>query len=185
MDLVDSEYRFFYAGPEDVKAPSGTGFLVSKRMIPFVETFQRETDRISRLDLRVGQHVIRCLSIYAPPSSCAGFEAKEDYSRFLEELQVLLQQPSSPKLCSARQGCSNESPQVHLLLLGDFNAKIGVKENETEGCVGPFGSKDGRNARGQLVVEICEELHLRAVATFFKTRSGRKWTWKKNYTQMH
>ncbi|EYB83299.1 hypothetical protein Y032_0338g2934 [Ancylostoma ceylanicum] len=33
MDLVDSEYRFFYAGPEDVKAPSETGFLVSKRMI--------------------------------------------------------------------------------------------------------------------------------------------------------
>ncbi|EYC04314.1 hypothetical protein Y032_0088g2137 [Ancylostoma ceylanicum] len=178
MDLLDSEYRFFYAGPEDVKAPSGTGFLVSKRMIPFIEAFQRETDRISRLDLRVGQHVIRCLSIYAPPSSCAGFEDEEDYSRFLEELQVLLHQPSSPKLCSDRQGCSNESPQVHLLLLGDFNAKIGVKENETEVCVGPFGSKDGRNARGQLVVEFCEGLHLRAVATFFKTRSGRKWTWK-------
>ncbi|EYC15663.1 hypothetical protein Y032_0036g3282 [Ancylostoma ceylanicum] len=77
MDLVDSEYRFFYAGPEDVKAPSGTGFLVSKRMIPFGEAFQRETDRISRLDLRVGGHVIRCPSIYAPPSSCAGFDEKK------------------------------------------------------------------------------------------------------------
>ncbi|EYC25145.1 hypothetical protein Y032_0012g1725 [Ancylostoma ceylanicum] len=178
MDLVDSEYRFFYAGPEDAKAPSGTGFLVSKRIIPFVDTFQRETDRASRLDLRFGQHIIRCMSIYAPPSSHLGSEDEESYSKFLEELQILLAEPRSQKLCSNRGGCSNDMSQVHPLLLGDFNAKIGRKTDGTESCVGMYGYGDGRNIRGQLVVDFCEELHLRVAATFFKTRSGRKWTWK-------
>ncbi|EYC28837.1 hypothetical protein Y032_0007g3453 [Ancylostoma ceylanicum] len=178
MDLVDSEDRFFYAGPEDAKAPSGTGFLVSKRIIPFVDTFQRETDRASRLDLRFGQHIIRCMSIYAPPSSHLGSEDEESYSKFLEELQILLAEPRSQKLCSNRGRCSNDMSQVHPLLLGDFNAKIGRKADGTESCVGMYGYGDGRNIRGQLVVDFCEELHLRVAATFFKTRSGRKWTWK-------
>ncbi|KIH45766.1 hypothetical protein ANCDUO_24187 [Ancylostoma duodenale] len=89
MDLHDSDYRFFYAGPEDNKGPSGTGFFVSARMLPFIDTFQQEDDRISR--------------------------------------------------------------QVHPLLLGDFNAKLGKKENEFECSVGPHVYDDQRNERGQLL----------------------------------
>ncbi|KIH68985.1 endonuclease/exonuclease/phosphatase family protein [Ancylostoma duodenale] len=174
MDLHDSDYRFFYAGPEDNKGPSGTGFLVSARMLPFIDTFQREDDRISRLDVRIGKHVIRFLSIYAPPSSVQSAEDQENYIGFLDKLEALLQNSNTRKSNSKRRCCR----QVHPLLLGDFNAKLGKKENEFECSVGPHGYDDQRNERGQLVVDFCEQLRLRAVASFFKTRSGRKWTWR-------
>ncbi|RCN40250.1 hypothetical protein ANCCAN_13817 [Ancylostoma caninum] len=181
MDLVNSGYRFFYAGPENTTAPSGRGFFVSSRFAPYVGASERENDRISRLDLWMGEHIIRCFSIYAPPSSCFGAEDEEQYSKFLEELCTLLQQSNPHKICLNRrkQWCNGAGvSKGHILLLGDFNAKLGKKENEAEICIGQYGYGDVRNARGRLLIEFCEQLHLRASATFFKTRSGRKWTWK-------
>ncbi|EYC25050.1 hypothetical protein Y032_0012g1670 [Ancylostoma ceylanicum] len=180
IDLANTGYRFFYAGPENTTSPSGTGFLVSSRLTSYIDIFEREDDRSSRLDLRIGEHLIRCFSIYAPPSSCFGAEDDEQYSKFLEKLQKVLQQSGPNKICSSRitQKRISKAPEVHILLLGDFNAKLGKKENQEETCVGHYGYSDDRNDRGRLLIEFCEQHHLRASATFFKARNGRKWTWK-------
>ncbi|EYC11015.1 hypothetical protein Y032_0053g2428 [Ancylostoma ceylanicum] len=143
-------------------------------MLPFIDTFQREDDRISRLDIRVNQHVIRFVSIYAPASADSSDEDQENYSNFLEKLEGLLQKSNTHTSDSKGRSCRH----VHPLLLGDFNAKLGKKENELESSVGPHGYGDDRYARGQLLVDFCEQLRLRAAATFFKARSGRKWTWR-------
>ncbi|RCN30262.1 hypothetical protein ANCCAN_23968 [Ancylostoma caninum] len=163
MDLVNSDYRFFYAGSENTTAPSGTGFFVSSRFAPYVDAFERENDRISRLDLWMGEHIIRCFSIYAPTSSSFDAEDEEQYSKFLEEFRTLLQQSNPHKICSNRrkQWCNGAGvSKGHILLLGDFNAKLGKKENEAEICIGQYGYDDVRNARGRLLIEFCEQLHL-------------------------
>ncbi|KAK0418219.1 hypothetical protein QR680_013439 [Steinernema hermaphroditum] len=53
---------------------------------------------------------------------------------------------------------------------------MGRKQEEDEEALGNHGYGD-RNARGQLLVDLCEDFKLRSVNSFFKGRPGRKWTW--------
>ncbi|KAK0425266.1 hypothetical protein QR680_009112 [Steinernema hermaphroditum] len=66
--------------------------------------------------------------------------------------------------------------RVFPVLLGDLNAKMGRKQEEDEEALGNHGYGD-RNARGQLLVDLCEDFKLRSVNSLFKDRPGRKWTW--------
>ncbi|KHJ85111.1 hypothetical protein OESDEN_15168, partial [Oesophagostomum dentatum] len=67
--------------------------------------------------------------------------------------------------------------RIYPLVSGDFNAKVGKKQCYEEKVLGKHGY-GYRNARGQDVVDFCEEFQLRVVASFFKVRKGRKWTWR-------
>ncbi|KAK6043772.1 hypothetical protein COOONC_18724 [Cooperia oncophora] len=72
----------------------------------------------------------------------------------------------------------HDTSKIHPIILGDFNAHLGKKTNDMESSLGRHTYDSCRNTRGQILVDFCEELQLRAAATFFKTRNGRKWTWR-------
>ncbi|KAK0424256.1 hypothetical protein QR680_008579 [Steinernema hermaphroditum] len=182
LQLSDSGFCFYHAGPESSEDVSGTGFLVSSRMKPFVEAFRPVSPRISALDLKFGRQLLRLFAVYAPPTSATRDDEEDEedeYDSLLETLRSELRAASM----SGQRGASSTlrdaiAPRlrVYPALLGDFNAKIGRKEEDDEEAVGNFGYGD-RNVRGQQLLDFCEENHLRAVNTFFKARPGRKWTW--------
>uniref|UniRef100_A0A914UST4 Reverse transcriptase domain-containing protein n=1 Tax=Plectus sambesii TaxID=2011161 RepID=A0A914UST4_9BILA len=58
--------------------------------------------------------------------------------------------------------------------MGDFNAKVGRRQDE-ETFIGPFGGD--RNERGERLAAMAESRRLFIANTFFQKRAGRRWTW--------
>ncbi|CAK1595505.1 unnamed protein product [Parnassius mnemosyne] len=64
----------------------------------------------------------------------------------------------------------------HIILMGDFNAQIGARQNNSEYVLGKFGhGKRSRN--GQKLVEFLMEHNLSALNTNFNKNKYNKWTW--------
>lgn len=60
--------------------------------------------------------------------------------------------------------------------MGDFNAKLGCRKEESEDKMGGYGYGD-RNGRGEMLMAYLEEQKLYAMNSFFKKKPQRKWTW--------
>uniref|UniRef100_A0A914VPY6 Endonuclease/exonuclease/phosphatase domain-containing protein n=1 Tax=Plectus sambesii TaxID=2011161 RepID=A0A914VPY6_9BILA len=58
--------------------------------------------------------------------------------------------------------------------MGDFNAKVGCKQDDKT-FIGPFGGD--RNKGGERLAAMAESKRLFVANTFFQKRAGRRWTW--------
>ncbi|XP_072401726.1 uncharacterized protein [Diabrotica undecimpunctata] len=63
------------------------------------------------------------------------------------------------------------------IICGDFNAKIGLNQDEQETALGKFLSK-GRNERGETLLEFLLQQNLYQMNSFFSKKDHRRWTWK-------
>lgn len=64
-----------------------------------------------------------------------------------------------------------------VVVMGDFNAKIGRKTTTDLANIGPFGLGI-RNERGQMLLNYLSIEDLFCINTHFKKSSQWKWTWK-------
>ncbi|XP_030759597.1 craniofacial development protein 2-like [Sitophilus oryzae] len=62
------------------------------------------------------------------------------------------------------------------MLIGDFNAKVGSKQDEAETSVSYHGL-GSRNERGDTLIDFAHHNKLYIMNTFFKKRNSKKWTW--------
>uniref|UniRef100_A0A914UX73 Endonuclease/exonuclease/phosphatase domain-containing protein n=1 Tax=Plectus sambesii TaxID=2011161 RepID=A0A914UX73_9BILA len=69
LDLADSDYRFYHAGPADNNDTSGTGFLISSRLQQQVQGFERVSSRVSFIDIRLDRKMLRIYAVYAPSTT--------------------------------------------------------------------------------------------------------------------
>ncbi|KAL0839312.1 hypothetical protein ABMA28_016056 [Loxostege sticticalis] len=65
---------------------------------------------------------------------------------------------------------------THTLIIGDFNAKIGKKQDASESFMGSYGYGD-RNSRGTMLTDFLQANKLFHMSSFFQKRPERKWTW--------
>ena len=66
----------------------------------------------------------------------------------------------------------------HHILMGDFNAKIGVRNiNDNMKCTGPFGTGN-RNERVEKLQDFAEENNLVVTNSLFFKAANRYWTWE-------
>lgn len=135
----------------------GTGFCVAPHMVNDVKCFCPLSSRLSYLDIAVKSKTLRIFSAYAPTSTATD----QEYSGFLDSITTELTK------CTGK---------ILPIVLGDFNGKIGLTEND-ETSTGIFGY-GSRNGRGQQIVDWMEYNQLRCFNTFYKKRSTRQWTWK-------
>ena len=64
----------------------------------------------------------------------------------------------------------------HHIVIGDFNAKTGVRNiNENMKCIGPFGT-GSRNERGESFLDFAEGSSLVVANSFFINSANRYWT---------
>nr|VZH96762.1 unnamed protein product [Spirometra erinaceieuropaei] len=111
-----------------------------------------------RLPLRRGGKFAAIISAYAPPMTSP--DAVRD--KFYEDLHALL---------------ATVSKADKLIVLGDFNARVGTDHTAWRGVLGPHGLR-GSNDNGLLLLRTCAEHRLTLTNTFFCLPEREKATWR-------
>ncbi|XP_071504204.1 craniofacial development protein 2-like [Diadema antillarum] len=153
-------YRLYWSGkPRCERRLPGVGFMVKNSIASRLENLPTgHSDRIMsmRLSLRKGQY-ITLSSVYAPTLQAEPAEK----GKFYTDLRIFSLQV-------------REDDKV--IILGDFNARVGKDSETWSGILGKHGV--GKcNGNGRLLLEFCTEQQLVITHTLFQQRDILKTTW--------
>ena len=137
---------------------AGVGFLVNKKIVSNVASYKGYNERVAKLTVSINKkYNVNIIQVYAPTSS----HEDEEIEEFYESIELAL------KDCHKKD---------FLIIMGDFNAKVGRKEDGDNETVGMYGMGN-RNDRGERLIQFARSRNLVITNTFFKKPSKRKWTW--------
>lgn len=146
----------YYKG-HDEQSLNGVGFLVSKKYASRIEQYVGISERIAMIMMNIHEKItLKIIQVYAPTSTHPDEEIDEFYEKIIET-----------------NTCYHST---YTLIIGDFNAKIGQRLEETESYIGEFGY-GVRNDRGETLVNFLHSNKYFAMNTFYKKKPQRKWTW--------
>ena len=158
---VGQGYTFFWKGvPEGQPRVHGVGLAIRNsiaRCLTELPVGHSERLMSVRIPLARSKHMT-IISAYAP-TLVADEDSKDE---FYSALTLLL------------QGVSRED---RLVLMGDFNARVGADTDVWEGVLGPHGTGK-MNANGLRLLSLCSEFDLSITNTRFQMRNIYKNTWK-------
>lgn len=124
--IQDDEHIFCYFG--ETKGQYGVGFLVKNKYKNNIESFIGVSERICILNLQFYYTKISIIQIYAPTSDASDNEIKFFYQQ-LQDTQL--------------------QSYKTLIILGDFNARIGQRISGEERIIGKYcyGQRDKRGKK--------------------------------------
>ena len=159
--LVESVgYTLFWSGkPDTEKRQSGVGFMIKNSIVPkLVGLPTSYSDRIMLLRLTLDNNqYITLFSVYAP-TLVSDISVRVKFYSDLKNLVTKV--PSDDKI----------------IILGDFNARVGCDADLWEGVLGKHGIGK-RNESGLLLLEFCSELQFTITNTLFQQKKRHKTTW--------
>ena len=156
--IKEKDYTFFWQGKrEEERREYGVGFAVKNQLLGMTEPGSNGCERLLTLRLNTTEGPVNLISAYAPTLTSSA----EDKNLFYEKLDNLV--------CSIP---SNEQ----LILLGDFNARVGADNESWSSCIGKFGTGK-MNENGQRLLELCTFHNLCITNTYFLTRPQHKVSW--------
>ena len=160
IEEVAGGYTFFLKGkPEGDKRHHGVGFAIRTKLVKNLEGKYPTgiNERLMYMKLPLQNSVLFIISAYAPTLG----HSDEEKERFYSTLSDLIKSvPSSYKL----------------LLLGDFNARVGRDHSSWENVIGKHGI--GReNSNGTLLLSLCSQHNLIITNTIFQQATRHKTTW--------
>ncbi|BHF85638.1 hypothetical protein SprV_1002880900 [Sparganum proliferum] len=151
LEEVGAGYTFFWSGrPRTERRDAGVAFAIRNDIVGRLPCLpQGINDRLMslHLPLRRGGKFVTIISAYAPPMTSP--DAARD--KFYEDLHALL---------------ATVSKADKLIVLGDFNARVGTDHTAWRGELGPHGLR-GSNDNGLLLLRTCAEHWLILTNTFF------------------
>lgn len=158
---VKGGYTIFWSGkPKEAHRESGVGFAIKTCLLSKTDSFPKGiSDRIItvRLGLSRNQHAT-VISVYAP--TMTQNDAVKDL--FYEDLRSTLK--SVPR-------------HDKIILMGDFNARVGSDFRLWDGVLGKHGIGK-MNSNGLLLLTLCQEFQLAITNTMFQQKNIYKGTWK-------
>ena len=84
--------------------------------------------------------------------------------------------PTAHVYCDLQTTYDSVDKSDLLILMGDWNAKVGDDFGRWLTVLGKFGLPDC-NENGLRLLEFCQSNDLSITNTFFKHKLSRKWTW--------
>ncbi|GFS05752.1 craniofacial development protein 2-like [Elysia marginata] len=136
-DIQTGKFRFLYSGRATHER--GVGLLVDQEVSEAVKGYWPVSDRVLLLKISGKPMDLNIIQVYAPTST----SSEEEIKTFYEELK------------KAMSECTSQDP---LIIMGDFNAKVGQHRNEK--AVGKNGLGI-RNERGEQLVTISLMSHVK------------------------
>ena len=155
-----------YSGRDDDVHQSGVAIIISKKVAQCLDSWRPISDRI--IEARFFSRFIKTtvIQVYAPTNE-ADDEVKDD---FYEQLQKIV----------------DEVPRHDMLLvIGDWNAKVGEQQLGEEGIVGRFGMIGERSDNGERFVSFCALNNLAIASTMFPHKEIHRYTWTSPNGQYH
>ena len=157
--IKEKDYTFYWKGESvNERREHGVGFAVRNNLLKMVEVGSHGSERILTLRLSTTDGYVTLISVYAP-TQCSTSEAKDAFYECL----------------SAVVNGINSSDQ--LILLGDFNARVGSDRDSWPSCLGYFGVGK-TNDNGQRLLEFCTLHHLCITNTYFNTKPQHRVSWR-------
>nr|VZI05282.1 unnamed protein product [Spirometra erinaceieuropaei] len=163
LEEVGAGYTFFWSGrPRPERRDADVAFAIRNDIVGRLPCLpQGINDRLMSLRLplrRGGGKFVTIISAYAP--TMINPDAVRD--KFYEDLHALLATvPKADKL----------------IVLGDFNARVGTDHTAWREVLGPHGLR-GSNDNGLLLLRTCAEHRLILTNTFFCLPEREKATWR-------
>ena len=154
--LREAKYTFFWCGKSRDEPPQhGAGFAVNNKLRGEIESPVVVSSRLMRLRLFLKSESVSSIVCTYAPALAASHDVKDE---FYDALSAVLHQiPNSEKL----------------ILLGDFNARVGSDDSVLPSCLGKHGI--GKvNEKGQRLLELCVQFQLCITRTFFAGKHHRK-----------
>lgn len=149
--------RMHFSGNEK-KGQGGVGLWISKNKTGAILGYNPVNGRIMSIRLRGANKNLKIIQIYAPTSKAK----KEEIELFYTDLQKEI---------------DNTDRNDVLIVMGDFNAKVGSLQSETErGIIGQH-AYGGRNKNGQELVDFSISNKLKIMNTNFPVHPRRLYTW--------
>ncbi|XP_041481845.1 uncharacterized protein LOC121429016 [Lytechinus variegatus] len=157
LQQLKSGHLLYTRGKEE-SSIGGVGFLIHKTIASNVISYKSTSDRVSQIILKISKkQTMKIIQVYLPTSS----HADEEVDMVYEEIAKLL----------------DEDKANFTIVMGDFNAKVGKREDNSEMMLGKFGIGT-RNDRGDRLLEFASCRGLKVMNSFFKKKEHRKWTWQ-------
>ena len=155
--LKESDYTFFWQRmKEEEQWQHDVGFAVRNTLLDEVQLGHQTTECLMLLAINTADGPINLLCAYALVASA---EVKD---AFYSQLDSLI------------QGISRRE---NLIILGDFNARVGSDNEAWPNCPGNFGV--GKcNDNGQRLLKLCSFQELCVTNTFFCTKKHHRVSWR-------
>lgn len=153
-------YTFFWKGTAASETRrSGVGFAIKNHLAKRLsECPVHISDRVTTLRLHLDKdNYLNVISVYAPTLD----KSDDIKDKFYEEVSLCLDR------INARE---------QVLLLGDFNARVGRDYEAWPGVLGRHGVGN-MNSNGQLLLSLCAQYGLAITNTMFRLAAKYKTTW--------
>ena len=134
IPTLEETYKVIYSGGK--RHRRGVGFIMNSEVAKTVLYYIAKSERTMCLKIKAKHHKIVSIQVYAPNESAE--EAGK--AQFYEELRETIKEHKKSK--------------DQLIVMGDFNAKVGEKRENA--VVGPFGMGE-RYGNGELLLDFCKE----------------------------
>ena len=157
--LKENDCTFYWQGKSSNEPREhGVGFSVRNTLLSMIEPGSVSSERLLTLRLNTKAGPVTLVSVYAPTLTYTPDATDE----FYESLATTISSIPSKK---------------QLILLGDFNARVGADHDSWPSCLGQFGV--GRmNENGQRLLELCTFHNMCIANSFFKTKLQHNVSWR-------
>ena len=160
MIPIAQGHSLLYSGRKDGFHRQGVGLVLSKRARNALKSFTPVSSRIITARFATSHGFCSVIQVYAPTN-----DSQEAHKNaFYEQLQLTL---------------DNLPQRDVLVLMGDFNAKVGVNHSEWRGVLGKHGI-GGVSDNGLRLLEFCALNGLVITNSFFSHKAIHKFTWYSN-----
>ena len=157
--LKEKDYTFFWSGlSDDEHRRAGAGFAIKRSIADKLESLpEAHNERLMTLSLPISKKQrLFMISAYAPTMN----HTLDEKEQFYEDLRRILKKVSS---------------KDSILLMGDFNARVGNDHQAWPGVLGKhlLGTS---NSNGLLLLSLCSEFNLTITNSIFQQKNMYKGT---------
>ena len=157
-ELCVDGYKFFFSGRTDNKGTEGVAVCVRSDLVDTVVSYSAISSRIIKVRLAISsKEFLTILSCYAPTDVAEDIDKDEFYS----QLHLVLDKVPAHDV---------------LLILGDFNARVGRDRQTCPQVIGAFGIGSITD-NGERLLATCSSYELSIMGTWFAHPDIHRHTW--------